>query len=156
VPIETDPEEALLNELWETVGNVEFYRSLIQELPTHPEPDRVIGFNDNNDNPIYEHGAAGIYGRTYHLSGVPTGEAKPNILVSMYNDERKHLLNVISAAVRLGIEERRVRLEEGRANEVFRAITDSLTAMGLVDRFDEFRVHFANSIAEIRQLPRGA
>ena len=155
-PIETDPEEALLNELWETVGNIEKYRAMIQELPDHPEPDQIIGFDDKTEKPIYERGAAGIYGRTYHLSGVPTGEAKPNVLVQMYNEERKHLLAVTGTAIRLGIEERRVRLEEGRANEVFRAITDSLTAMGLVDRFDEFRGHFANSISEIRQLPRGA
>lgn len=153
VPIEIDPTEALLNEIWETVGNIEFLRNMVQELPSHPDEDTIIGFNDKTEAPIWQRGAAGIYGNTYHLSGQPTGEAKPHVLVQMYNAERKHLVDVASAAIRLGIEERRVNLEENRAAEVFRAVSQALAMMGLEARFNEFREHFANAISIGRQVP---
>jgi hypothetical protein len=70
----------------------------------------------------------------------------------MYNDERKHLVDVAATAVRLGIEERRVNLEENRAVEVFRAVTVALTGMGLQDRFLEFRELFGNALAN-RPVP---
>lgn len=151
IPIEIDPTEALLREVWETAGNVEFYRMLVQQLPTHPEDDEITGYTDDM-KPIYKRGEPGIYGRTYHQSGIPTGESKRHILVQMYEDERKHLVDVASAAVRLGIEKRRVDLEENRAIEVFRAVTQALTAMGLGERFDEFRGLFASALASGRPI----
>jgi hypothetical protein len=153
IPIEIDPTEALLREVWETAGNVEFYRMLVQQLPTHPEDDELT-FDEKGD-PRYERGEPGIYGRTYHVSGVPTGEGKRHILVQMYDDERKHLVEVTGVAIRLGIEKRRVDLEENRAIEVFRAVTQALTAMGLGEKFDEFRGHFATALASGRSIPVG-
>src|SRR6185437_11369205 len=85
IQIEVDPGEALMQELWETAGNVAFYRAQVQQLPT-------------------------LYGRSYHVSGMPTGEAKPHVLVALYNEERKHLADVATAALRAGVEERRVRM----------------------------------------------
>ena len=149
IAVETDPTEALLRELWETVGNVEFLRSLVQQLPVHPAPDSIEW---EDGKPQYKHGEPGIYGRSYHVSGIPTGDAKPHVLVAMYNDERKHLVDVAATAVRLGIEERRVNLEENRAVEVFRAVTVALTGMGLQDRFLEFRELFGNALAN-RPVP---
>ena len=157
IPIQVDPIDALLNDIWETVGNIEFLRQLIQELPTHPGEDEVVGENKNHQ-PIWKHGEAGIYGMTYHQSGLPTGEAKPHVLVQMYNDERKHLVNVTSAAIRLGIEEHRLQLEETRATEVFRAVSLALELMGLGARTDEFRGHFADAVKSIRSnrfIPAG-
>ena len=154
IPIEVDPTEALLHEVWETAGNVEFYRMLVQQLPTHPEDDEITGYTDDM-KPIYKRGEPGIYGRTYHVSSAPTGEAKRHILVQMYDDERKHLVEVAGAAIRLGIEKRRVDLEENRAVEVFRAVTQALTAMGLGERFDEFRGLFASALASGRPVPVG-
>ena len=154
IAIEIDPTEALLREVWETAGNVEFYRTLVQALPTHPGDDDEIGMKEDG-TPIFRRGEPGIYGRTYHLSGVPTGEAKPHVLVQLYNAERKHLVEVVKAAISLGIEERRVNLEENRATEVFRAVTQALTAMGMADQFDTFRAHFANALAAGRPVPVG-
>ena len=149
IRIEVDPIDALLNDIWETVGNIEFYRSLVQELPTHPEPDEIVGENKNHQ-PIWKHGEPGIYGKTFHQSGLPTGEAKPHVLIQMYNDERKHLVTVTSAAIRLGIEEHRLQLEESRATEVFRAVTLAMEMMGLSARSEEFRGHFASAVRTIR------
>lgn len=153
--LDVEPTEALLREVREAAGNVEFFRYLIQQLPTHPGPDEMIGVSEKGD-PIFSRGDTGIYGNTYHLSGIPTGEAKEHILVKMYNDERKHLVNVAKIAISLGIEERRVRLEENHAVEVFRAITIAFSAMGLVDRFNEFRSLFSDALnANNRPLPAG-
>lgn len=118
IPITIDPGEALIQELWETAGNVAFYRELVQQLPTHPEPDEYHPPERGDDSGYWERGETGVYGRTYHVSGVPTGEAKPHILVTLYNDERQHLTAVASAALKAGVEERRVRIAEGYAEQI--------------------------------------
>lgn len=152
--VEISPVESLLQAVYEASGNVEFYRMLVQQLPTHPEDDEII-YTDEKGNDHYKHGESGIYGRTYHLSGVPTGEAKKHILVQMYDEERDRLARYRKDAISLGIEERRVQLEENRAAEVFRAITHALTAMGMESRFDEFRAYFANALAAGRPVSNG-
>lgn len=149
LPIQVSPTQAMLNEIWETAGNIQFYRLLVQQLPTHPEDDQVEF--DHEGKAIWRRGAPGVYGRTYHVSGVPTGEAKPHVLVQLYNDERKHLVDVTKSAIGLGLEQRRVDLEENRAAEVFRAVTLALTSMGLAERFHEFREHFATALSSARQ-----
>ena len=155
IPIEIDPTEALLREVWETVGNVEFYRTLVQQLPAHPDDDEITGYTDDM-KPIYKRGEPGVYGRTYHMSGLPTGEAKPHVLVQLYNDDRIHLVDVTGACIRLGIEKRRIDLEERRAAEVFRAVSQALSLMGLEQRFNEFREHFANALSVGRPIPERA
>lgn len=85
IPIRMNAAEAMVQEIEEAAGNVAFYRSLVAELPTHPTPDLfVVDENDPEDNGHWERGAPGVYGPTYHQSGVPTGEAKAHILVSLY------------------------------------------------------------------------
>jgi hypothetical protein len=137
--------------VFEASGNVEYLRSLVAQLPSHPDPDIIDVGEDGKRH--YEHGEPGIYGRTYHVSGMPTGEAKPHVLVQMYNDERDRLARYRRDAIELKIEERRVQLEENRAIEVFRAVTTALSAMGLGDRFGEFRDHFAAALASGRSIP---
>lgn len=149
--IEISPIDSLLDAVYEASGNVEFYRSLVAALPTHPENDEIV-YTDEKGTDHYKRGDPGIYGRTYHLSGVPTGEAKKHILVQMYDEERDRLARYRKDAISLGIEERRVQLEENRAAEVFRAVTQALTAMGLGDRFEDFRGYFAAALAANRQL----
>ena len=155
IPIEVSPVESLLDAVYEAAGNVEFYRGLVAELPTHPEPDEMVGLDDNG-KPQYRRGESGVYGRTYHVSGIPTGEAKPHVLVAMYNDERDRLAKYRHDAISLGIETRRVQLEENRAVEVFRAVSEALATMGLSDRFSEFRELFANALNSGRSVSAGA
>jgi hypothetical protein len=59
-----------------------------------------------------------VHGETYHQSGLKTGEAKPNVLWVMWQDERKHLAAVAAAAEKAGIEARRVELIERFAGQV--------------------------------------
>lgn len=114
VPIEEHPAQALLGEVFRTRGNVQFYEQLVQELPTHPDPDEYIKGDDTTDG-HWERGQPGVYGRTYHVSGIATGEAKPHILVQLYNEERKHLVAATSAALKAGVDARRVQIEEDQA-----------------------------------------
>ena len=144
VPIETTPADALRLELYEASGNVAFYRQLVQELPTHPEPDEYIDGDDDGGH--WERGEAGVYGRTYHVSGVPTGEAKPNILVVLYNQERDRLRAVSEAMLRANVEERMVRMAESDAAAILGAQVKALVTMGLSDRLEEFRVAFVNAL----------
>jgi hypothetical protein len=143
VPIEVDPGEALMRELWETAGNVAFYRALVQALPAHPELDV---YEHDEDGGHWERGQPGVYGRTYHVSGVPTGEGKPHVLVTLYNDERAHLTAVATAALKAGVEERRVRMAESDATQIFEAQVAALRAIGREDQLDEFRRAFAAAL----------
>lgn len=124
IPIEVDPGEALMGEVWEAAGNVAFYRALVQDLPTHPGPDEYHP-PEGEGSGWWERGEPGVYGRTYHVSGIPTGEAKPNVLVQLYNQERQHLAVVVALALKNGIEQRRIDLEQERASvmaDVFRHV----------------------------------
>lgn len=149
IPIETTPADALIQEVWEACGNVEFYRGLVQELRTHPEPDVFV--TDDDDGGHWERGEAGMYGRTYHVSGLPTGEAKEHILLRLYNDERKRKLEASAAALRAGVDERRVRLAEADATWITAAQVKQLELMGLADRIEEFRVGFNAQLAASTQ-----
>jgi hypothetical protein len=160
IQIEIDPGEALMQELWETAGNVAFYRAQVQALPTHPAPDVFVPAVEMDDGEIsqahWERGEPGVYGRSYHVSGVPTGEAKPHVLVALYNDERKHLADVASAALRAGVEERRVRMAENDATQILGAQVQALVAMGLGDRLEEFRRAFVDALRPADPLSLGA
>jgi len=147
IPVETTPADALLEEVAEAKGNVTFYRRLIQELPTHPEPD-VFVVEDGEG--YWQRGATGIYGPTYHVSGIPTGEAKAHILVQLYNDERKRLRDASEGALKAGVEERRVRIAEADAERIMDALVGAAIAMGLGDRLEELRAQF---IAHLRDEP---
>ncbi|HTZ63512.1 MAG TPA: hypothetical protein VMB51_05355 [Solirubrobacteraceae bacterium] len=150
------PEQALLAELWECLGNIDFYRRQVQRLPPAPEPDTFTPGNDGEKG-TWERGATGIYGRTYHQSGIPTGEAKPHVLVVLYERERDRLRAIAESMLRAGVEERRVQLAEADAAMVFTGITAALTAMGLEERLEEFRGHFADALSHgHRALPRRA
>jgi hypothetical protein len=164
VPIQVDPAEALILEVWEAAGNVAFYRQLVQELPTHPEPDHYVtpdfkeeGLIDplpeGDEEPHWVRGKPGVYGPTYHQSGIPTGEAKPHVLVQLYNDERKHLVSVAAAALKAGVEERRVRMAESDATQILGAQVKALVAMGLSDRLEEFRAHFVSALRPAGERP---
>lgn len=92
-----DPRDALELELWRTHLLVQLYEALVSELAL---------------------GEGGIYGRTMHANGSPTGEGKPHVLVQMRDRERHHLTLVAIAAAKAGVEQRRVELEESHARLV--------------------------------------
>lgn len=118
IPVQTSPAEALLGEIRETAGNVEYYRALVQELQSHP------GTDETGEE------RSAIYGPTFHQSGVPTGEAKPHVLVQLYNDERKHLAATTVAALRVGIAQQQVELASRQAELIAEGFRSFAIALG--------------------------
>lgn len=131
VPVAIDPAAALLDELRRAYGNVLFYESLVQQLPTHPATDTVTEPADDDGEAQTVRGAAGVYGLTYHASGEATGEARPHVLVTLYNEERKHYASVAAAALRAGVAQRVIELAEATARQVVDVLTEFAKRLGL-------------------------
>lgn len=114
VPIpDADPADQLLQMVREAAGNVAFLRDLVATLLDPPELARVrAGLVDGTlvDDPE----ARVLYAEMLHVSGVLTGEAKPHVLVAMYDAERDRLVRYSSEAMRAGLEERLVRVRESQ------------------------------------------
>lgn len=114
VMVDTTPEQALLDEVKRAAGMVAFYQARIVEID---EGDR----------------GALIWGITKEKLGGDdegqTSEAAPNIWLKLFNEERDRLVRVAAAAIKAGIEERRVKLAEQEGAlvaAVIRRILDQL------------------------------
>lgn len=114
---EVDAGQALLELVYEAAGNVEFYRDLVARLNSVPVS---VGEGDGQeqDGPLLD----GLYGRMFHQSGVPTGEAKRHILVQLYDDERDRLKEYAATVVKVGLAERQVQVAEVQAALVARVV----------------------------------
>lgn len=108
VAIETTPIEALEAMLYEAAGNVAVLRSMIADL-----------------------GRDDLYGRMYHDNGQETGEAKPHVLVVLYNQERDRLTKLAEACAKLGLDERRLRLAEAQVSRFLEAMTAAMGDIGM-------------------------
>lgn len=106
--IDTTPAEALLDDIRETVANIAYYRARVQEL---------------NE----------VYGSTYHASGEPTGKAEPHVLVNLYNEERRHLTTVSSAALKAGVDLAVIEAIRQRGDFLVEFIRGVLERLGLQD-----------------------
>lgn len=97
LPVETSPQQALLDEVQRAAGMVAYYGARVAEIA---ETDR----------------SQLVWGRTREKSGGDdygtTHEAAPNIWLTLWNDERDRLARVSAVAIKAGIEERRVQLAE--------------------------------------------
>lgn len=100
VSIPTSDGEALIEERDRHRGVVKALWTIASELRLVPS-DGLAGT-----------GSDGIYGPTFHQTGRPTGEAKPNVVMVMLADWSSRLAKIDEACVRLGLEARRVRATE--------------------------------------------
>lgn len=113
LPVDITPTDALLEEVRWTAGHVQWLRAQVGEL-------------DEGD-------------LTWGTTRVKTGgddrgtteEAAPSIWYVLYAKERQHLVAVCQAAIKAGVEERRVRLAEQQGDLVALAITRILDALNL-------------------------
>src|SRR5487761_1772468 len=82
LPLDVDPAEAILNEIRWTAGHVEWLRGIVQSL----EPEQVAwGTAEEQDKQASE------------FPGTDTiRKAAPNAYVLLYQQERKHLVDVCS------------------------------------------------------------
>lgn len=137
--ITTDPVSALLDELNRRFRWVAFLESLVMELPTHPEEDEFVPPADDKSPGYYIRGKPGLYGRIYAVSGIPTGEAKPHVLVEMYERERQQLVRVAGECVKANVSQRMVDLAESHARQVADLLSNFATRLGLDPTSPEVR-----------------
>lgn len=100
LPRDVDPADALLEEVCRTAGHVAWLEQQVRALS--PE-ELVWGVAE-----VAEKHATEFEGTD------TTRKAAPNVWVLLYREERKHLVDVCATALKVGIEERRVRLAESQ------------------------------------------
>lgn len=123
LPMDVGPTEALLEEVRWTAGHVQWLRGKVDQLSdghdaqttTHP---LVWGETKRVDKEATKHPGQDV-----------TEEAGVSIWYQLYLKEREHLVQVCAAAIRAGVEERRVRLAEQQGDliaDVIQAILADL------------------------------
>lgn len=119
VPVSSPLEDTLPALIDEARGNVAFLRAKVQAL--HQDyvgvrPDDGAGDAEPNPSPGLLRAIAG----PNHL-----GDGAPDVFVNMYDAERDRLAKLAKMALDVGLEERKVRLDEARAlmvAELLRAV----------------------------------
>lgn len=115
LPIEIDPATALLHEVWRTQGHVVWLGAVVAGLRKQDLAWGVTKVKHGGDD----------HGTTY--------EAKLNAYLGLYQDERKHLTRVSAEAVKAGVEEKRLTLEQGRAELVVNMLAGIFDGLELTD-----------------------
>lgn len=116
--IDISPEQALLDEVQRAAGMVAFYQARVEEMAEGGFGQLVFGLTKSK-----------IGGE----DGGDTFEAKPSVWLQLLNEERDRLVRVCAAALRAGIEERRVKLAESQGVLVAAVIRRILTRLNLSD-----------------------
>ncbi|MEV7962398.1 hypothetical protein [Oerskovia paurometabola] len=116
--VDITPTDALLQEVQWTAGHVQWLRTKVQELD---EQALVWGTTAESEKESDKNGRETSF----------TVSAKPSVWYSLYQAERAHLVAVCTAALKAGVEERKVRLAEQQGDlvvAVIRRILDGLYA----------------------------
>lgn len=120
LPRDVTPTDALLEEVRWTAGHVQWLRGKVAELEEREDESGDV------EHPL-------VWGITKQKTGGEdygtTEEAAPSIWYVLYAKERAHLVAVCQAAIKAGVEERRVRLAEQQGDLVALAITRILDAL---------------------------
>lgn len=112
-----DPGKALLEEISVTYAHVQWLRGKVAEL----DADSLAWGKVSHEEGI---GPEGPIDKT-------TMKAEPSVWYQLYLREREHLVKVTTAALKAGIEERKVRLAESQGELVARVIRGILEALDL-------------------------
>jgi hypothetical protein len=119
LPRDISPTDALLEEVRYSAGHVAWLRAKVAELEA---ADLVWGKTEEVDKGASE------------FTGIDTTHAAAvNMWLELYHRERKHLLDLVKTAISVGIEERRVRLEEAKGQVVAELIRRILGRLDLND-----------------------
>lgn len=117
LPRDVSPQDALLEEVHRTAGAVAWLQEKVREV----EPDALgWGMTEFKDKT-----GGDDWGKT------STFKATPSIWYELYTRERKHLVEVCAAALKAGVEERRVRLAESQGELLAQVIRNILTDLDL-------------------------
>lgn len=117
LPIEIDPKDAVLQEVYRTAGAVAYLQERVRALELD---DLVWGRTEEVDR----------------LSGEFPGtdtrrQAVPNAWLVLYQQERKHLVAVCKTAHDMGIERRRIELAEAMGAQLAAVMRAVLNGLGL-------------------------
>jgi hypothetical protein len=139
---DVDPGKALLEEISVTYAHVQWLREKVgqleevEHLTKGTREDEWAEVDDESGNP----GAhALVWGQTEYrnkVGGEDAGQttveqAGVSVWYQLYLKEREHLVKVTTAALKAGIEERKVRLAESQGELVARVIRGILEALNL-------------------------
>ena len=116
--IDISPEQALLDEVQRAAGMVAFYQARVEEVA-----------DGGNDQLVWGHTKSKMGGDDEG----ETWEAGPVVWLQLFNEERDRLVKVCAAALRAGIEERRVKLAEQQGILVAAVIRRILVRLNLTD-----------------------
>lgn len=130
LPVDISPTEAILEEVRWTAGHVAWLRGIVQAL----DPKALTWGETKRADDVL-------------LGQKATEEAAVNIWLKLYLEERRHLVDVAATAVRVGIEERRVRLEEEQGALLVAGLRWFIGELGLSAR----KLELANELA-VRML----
>lgn len=148
VPLDVDPEEALLGLVREAAGNVAFLRGLVAELK--PGVAKMAVALAEGDDGVKIRLAAPEQGYVAGPDDPEKFTAKPHVLVVLYGEWCDRLAQYAALALRAGVEERRVRLAERDADQLMTAVVAALDATGLTPGQQEaFRVALADQLRRL-------
>ncbi len=115
LPRNVDPATALLEEVHRTAGHVEWLGQVVGELEIK----------------------ALVWGRAEVVRGGKdphtTKKAGENAYLQLYRQERAHLVRVTAEAIKAGVEERRIKVEEHRATMMVDALGSIFDNLDLTD-----------------------
>lgn len=121
-PIEVDPGVALLQEIHRSAGHVAWLAAKVQSLR---EEEMVWG-----EKAVVDEESYGDDGRNYTIKRSEK-RAEISKWYDIYEKERRHLASISTAALKAGVEERRVRLAERGVDALETAITLALQDLGI-------------------------
>lgn len=125
LPVDTDPAEALLNEVRRTAGHVAWLGRVIRAMDD-PE-DLVYGLVEETVEPTIRDSD----GQTVTRNTSGKYKAQQNVWYQMYAQERKHLVIASKAALDAGVSERMVRVMEQVADTFITMMENVFTEIGL-------------------------
>lgn len=117
LPVDISPQEALLREVHRTAGHVEFLGQIVANMP-----QEELTWGQESKTEGIAHTGKRVLSEEFR--------ARPSIWYRMYQEERRHLVEVCRTAIACGIAEREVRLREAQARLVARAMVGALRDLG--------------------------
>jgi len=119
-PREVGPDEALLEEVHRTAGHVAWLQEKLFQSDPLKFAEEIWYYRQKVDS------RAVFTANQAEAAGV----AYAGVWVDLYQKERMHLVKVCEAALRAGVEERRVRVAERQADQIGLAISQMLHELG--------------------------
>jgi len=120
VPIEVDPRDAALQEVWRSAGRVAYYEQRVKEIEAADRDALVWGVTEEAEIRASEFGGTNT-----------KREAKPNIWLELEFRERKHFRDAYKTAHDMGVEDRQNDLAELFGKQMFALMSAAFDALQL-------------------------